>query len=102
MPASIASVKRAGKLANLDKALADEPLPEATTGIGHTRWATHGPPNDRNAHPHLGSRGSPWCTTASSRTSPCSRRAGDAGHDLVSETDTEVAAHLIDVELAAG
>ena len=53
---SIASEKRAGKLANLDKALADNPLPEATTGIGHTRWATHGAPNDRNAHPHLGQR----------------------------------------------
>ena len=50
----IASDKRAGKLANLEKAIADHPLPESTTGIGHTRWATHGAPNDVNAHPHLG------------------------------------------------
>ena len=46
--------KKAGKLANLEKAIADEPLPESTTGVGHTRWATHGAPNDVNAHPHLG------------------------------------------------
>ena len=53
----IASDKRAGKLANLEKAIADSPLLESTTGIGHTRWATHGAPNDVNAHPHLGRSG---------------------------------------------
>ncbi|MFJ8044400.1 glutamine--fructose-6-phosphate aminotransferase, partial [Kitasatospora sp. NPDC096147] len=51
--AGLATGKRAGKLVNLRKALADEPLPEAPVGIGHTRWATHGGPSDANAHPHL-------------------------------------------------
>ncbi|HET6167538.1 MAG TPA: glutamine--fructose-6-phosphate aminotransferase, partial [Marmoricola sp.] len=54
---SIALDKRAGKLANLEKAIEESPLPASTTGIGHTRWATHGAPNDINAHPHLGATG---------------------------------------------
>src|SRR3546814_16857669 len=56
---AIASDKRAGKLANLDQALAEHPLPDSTIGIGHTRWATHGPPNDRNAPPTLSAAGRP-------------------------------------------
>ena len=73
-----------------------------TTGIGHTRWATHGAPNDRNAHPHLGAHaaGSRWCTTGSSRTSRrCAPSSRPTATRCVSETDTEVAAHLL--ELAA-
>ena len=57
--------RAAGKLGNLAEALAREPLP-GTTGIGHTRWATHGAPT-QSAHPH-GTRGFPWCITALSRT----------------------------------
>ncbi|MBY9074802.1 glutamine--fructose-6-phosphate transaminase (isomerizing) [Nocardioides sp. WL0053] len=101
---SIASDKRAGKLANLDKALADNPLPEATTGIGHTRWATHGAPNDRNAHPHLGQRRRVALVHNGIIENFALLRAEleDAGHDLLSETDTEVASHLLEVELAGG
>ena len=101
---TIASDKRAGKLANLEKAIADTALPASTTGIGHTRWATHGAPNDRNAHPHLGQeRRVALVHNGIIENFAALRSELEAGgHDLRSETDTEVAAHLLEREVAGG
>jgi len=100
----IDSDKRAGKLANLEKAIADSPLVESTTGIGHTRWATHGAPNDVNAHPHLGRSGRLALVHNGILENFAELRLEleAAGHELLSETDTEVAAHVLENELAAG
>jgi glucosamine--fructose-6-phosphate aminotransferase (isomerizing) len=93
----LTSVKKAGKLANLEKALADSPLPEATLGIGHTRWATHGGPTDRNAHPHLSADGRVAVIHNGIIENFAALRAEceASGVEMVSETDTEVVAHLL-------
>jgi glucosamine--fructose-6-phosphate aminotransferase (isomerizing) len=95
--------KRAGKLANLEAGLRDHPLPPATTGIGHTRWATHGAPNDRNAHPHLDCTGSVAVIHNGIIENFARLRAEleGSGHELVSDTDTEAVAHLLEDEVAA-
>ena len=95
---SIASDKRAGKLTNLEKSLEESPLPPATTGIGHTRWATHGAPNDVNAHPHLGQGGRVALVHNGIIENFAKLRdeLERAGHDLRSETDTEIVAHLLE------
>ncbi|MGZ5417372.1 MAG: glutamine--fructose-6-phosphate transaminase (isomerizing) [Nocardioides sp.] len=100
----IAWEKRAGKIGNLDKALADNPLPQSMTGIGHTRWATHGAPNDPNAHPHLGQNGRVALVHNGIIENFAQLRAEleAAGHELRSETDTEVAAHLVEAEVTTG
>ncbi len=99
---TISSDKRAGKLANLEKAIEESPLPASTTGIGHTRWATHGAPNDVNAHPHLGQqrRVAVVHNGIIENFAPLRDELERDGHDLRSETDTEVAAHLLEVALA--
>jgi glucosamine--fructose-6-phosphate aminotransferase (isomerizing) len=99
----LTTAKKAGKLANLEKALAEESLPESTIGIGHTRWATHGGPTDRNAHPHVSADGSVAVVHNGIIENFASLRAGieATGVEFTSETDTEVVAHLL-AEVYAG
>ncbi|GEJ98362.1 glutamine--fructose-6-phosphate transaminase (isomerizing) [Streptomyces sp. ATE26] len=99
----LAAGKKAGKLVNLEKELVDRPLPAGTTGIGHTRWATHGGPTDANAHPHLDNAGRVAVVHNGIIENFAALRAelAERGHQLASETDTEVVAHLLAEEFSS-
>jgi glutamine---fructose-6-phosphate transaminase (isomerizing) len=89
-------VKRAGKLGNLKAAVEGHGL-DGSTGVGHTRWATHGEPNDRNAHPHLDASGHIALIHNGiiENYGELKTELAMAGHEFASDTDSEVVAHLI-------
>ncbi|ASU85629.1 glutamine--fructose-6-phosphate transaminase (isomerizing) [Nocardiopsis gilva YIM 90087] len=93
--------KRAGKLANLRAALEQTPRDADGIGIGHTRWATHGAPNDLNAHPHVDNdrRVAVIHNGIIENFAALRLELEERGCKFSSETDTEVAAHLISEEL---
>ncbi len=93
--------RAAGKLANLAARLADDPLP-GHTGIAHTRWATHGGPTEDNAHPHIVGDVSVVHNGIIENFKPLRDELIAEGRTFLSQTDTEVVAHLIDRALKGG
>ena len=97
-------VKRSGKLGELESELQLHGAPPGSVGMGHTRWATHGAPTDRNAHPHLDCTGRVAVIHNGiiENFQSLQARLEKAGHTMTSETDTECVAHLIEEKLAGG
>ena len=93
----LATAKKAGKLGNLAEELTAHPMPAASAAIGHTRWATHGAPNDVNAHPHVSTDGKLAVIHNGIIENFVELRAEveASGVTMLSETDTEVVAHLL-------
>jgi len=93
--------RAAGKIARLETVIANDPC-EGTVGIAHTRWATHGPPNETNAHPHLSQDGTIAVVHNGIIENATVLKAGleARGYVFKSDTDTEVLAHLVETAYA--
>jgi glucosamine--fructose-6-phosphate aminotransferase (isomerizing) len=96
-------VRAEGKLSNLEAKLPDHDL-KGSFGMGHTRWATHGKPNENNAHPHRDCSGQVVVIHNGiiENFLPIKQRLQSAGHEFKTETDTEVVAHLIEENMKGG
>jgi len=96
---ALAGSKAEGKLSRLAERLRNGESLSGAVGVGHTRWATHGPPSDANAHPHLDCRGRIAVVHNGIIENYAALRARllEMGHVFASETDTEVLAHLIEL-----
>src|ERR687898_154086 len=97
-------VRKAGKLEALERALGSDTVLNGASGIGHTRWATHGQPTDRNAHPHLDCSGRVAVIHNGiiENFFTLRQQLEGEGHRFASQTDTECVAHLVEGALAEG
>ncbi len=100
-PSGVQVVRAVGKLRNLERALEERPL-NGSVGIGHTRWATHGRPSEVNAHPHVAGPVAVVHNGIIENHVALRAELRAAGCEILSDTDTELVAHLVRREVDAG